>query len=71
VVDDIEQRREAAIVVVATLVGRAHEQAFLAHEQSVEAHRLVDVIGRAIGLERAAIPTVPQKVRPRSPATCK
>lgn len=50
-VHHIQQRRETAIVIVATFVWRTHKDTVFAHEDSRKIHRRVNAVRRAIGLK--------------------
>src|SRR5262245_8661163 len=51
VIDDIRQGRKAAVVKEVSLARGLHEEAVLADEYAGKIRGLVDVIGRAVGLE--------------------
>src|SRR5207247_10684178 len=47
----IEQCGKPAVVIKPALVGRTHEQTLFADEETVQVHRLVNVVWPSVGLE--------------------
>src|SRR2546425_580289 len=51
VIDNVQQCSKPAVVIKPALVGRIHEQTLFADEETVQVHRLVNVVWPSVGLE--------------------